>query len=440
MSGYHSDSYDLKQIVDFWNKTHNVVGIVGHSKGGATALLYASLYQTSVRFIVNASGRFHFRDVAPSMGTSQNFVAALRKQATDGATEAFLKEFANMDMVKICKRIPNIAILSCSASMDEVVPPTDAQDFGNYLHHHTLFNVKGSNHNYTKPPTAKFEVAKGISDWIVHLFSSMESWAQQFPGRIIESSTIQNLRHIGDYPTIEGNVTVKTLWRSGDLNQVSRKDIQELYNLGIRHVLDLRSVPELERKGFVNLAPIVRHHTPVYAMEDYSPMALASRFSEYASGPDGFGRVYPRMLVKAAPVLHFLCHLILEGEGGVLFHCSAGKDRTGVVAMSILLLLHVDIDIIVRDYAISENLLHVDEAEFAEFLKRMNGALTREGAQRMMQTKRESMSFTVKTVQEEWGQWLETFFIQVVDLTPSQISELRRKLTVPRMPILPAKM
>lgn len=74
------------------------------------------------------------------------------------------------------------------------------------------------------------------------------------------------------------------------LSPAPEQSLHALYwNLGIQHIHDLRSHPELQKKPYsipeklASDGKVVRYHTPVNAEEDYSPEALAQRFGLYVS-------------------------------------------------------------------------------------------------------------------------------------------------------------
>lgn len=104
-------------------------------------------------------------------------------------------------------------------------------------------------------------------------------------------------------------------------------------------------------------------HAPVFEERDFSPEAWARRYKDYASGDgtEGFVRAYGQVLEHAGPafgrVFGFLRDRGGDGEGGgemCLVHCSAGKDRTGLLCALVLLLVGVADEDVAEEYALTE--------------------------------------------------------------------------------------
>jgi protein tyrosine/serine phosphatase len=160
-----------------------------------------------------------------------------------------------------------------------------------------------------------------------------------------------NLRDLGGYPTEDGaHVVSGRLFRADGLNRLSNRDAETMKTLGIRTVVDLRTHDEREKYGSapthlfdataVHL-PLISELWPLFEPDDdHDPVAyLIERYHE--------------MTVEGAPMLARLVELAaLEPDASPLvFHCSAGKDRTGVAAAVLLGLLGVPADVIAADYA-----------------------------------------------------------------------------------------
>src|SRR5690606_26413662 len=105
---------------------------------------------------------------------------------------------------------------------------------------------------------------------------------------------------------------------------------------GLRSIIDLRSPAEVATTGrghFGQLA-VSYHHVPL--MGDISKSMSESRrdFSH-----EGMGRSYINMVETAAPQLVTALNIIAYSPGATAFHCAAGRDRTGVLAAMLLLVL-----------------------------------------------------------------------------------------------------
>lgn len=208
---------------------------------------------------------------------------------------------------------------------------------------------------------------------------------------------IHNFRDLGGYPvstfpskTVRRNI----IFRCAEPSQITPDGIQTLHSLGVTTFFDLRSGPEIEkmkaRTPVIEIKGIDRVFVPVFADKDYSPEHIALRYKDYASsGPGGFTRAYQDILRSAPPSYRrILLHLAGKPDEPCVIHCTAGKDRTGVLAALILELAGVDKDTIAQEYALTELGLKAWRPIVVEHLLQ-NPALEgrREGALNMVSAK-----------------------------------------------------
>ncbi len=162
-----------------------------------------------------------------------------------------------------------------------------------------------------------------------------------------------NMRDMGGIPTTDGKaIRWQTLFRADGLSALSEKDQETLYALGIRTVLDLRSASENEMLPDLLPEGIEHIHCPMQA-EDFNLQNLDEGAA--AAFKKSLMQTYSAMVLKTPELLcHALCVLTESLEkGGVLFHCTAGKDRTGVLGAAVLHLMHCADEEIIADYQIS---------------------------------------------------------------------------------------
>jgi protein-tyrosine phosphatase len=171
--------------------------------------------------------------------------------------------------------------------------------------------------------------------------------------RLILLEGCLNFRDLGGYPTADGRrVRWRQLFRSDALCSLTEADVVRLRDdIGLSTVVDLRSTAELRADGDGPLlrAEITHHHVPLFDGEAIKPeerpvtISLAERYwllAEYAKA-------------KIARVLTMLA----DANGPAVYHCAAGKDRTGVISAVVLGILGVPDEVIVADYAATkENL------------------------------------------------------------------------------------
>ena len=165
---------------------------------------------------------------------------------------------------------------------------------------------------------------------------------------------VRSVRDLGGYPFTDAQgdrgYTVKGVFlRAGSLFFLTRSDAQLLEAYGVTRIIDLRSPFELR----LLKDPVCRGRYPGV---DYVSVPMMDQInSRGISGqvPDRMSDVYCGILDDDAASIREV-FLALDDEGCVLFHCRAGKDRTGVIAMLLLKLVGVDDATVVADYAVSD--------------------------------------------------------------------------------------
>jgi len=170
-----------------------------------------------------------------------------------------------------------------------------------------------------------------------------------------------NLRDVGGMRA--GGVRVRRglLFRSGLTHQLEPEGLARLSSrLAIRTVIDLRSDGELHQDG---VAPFMQHgiehrRIAVYGVTAVTPGERRERFHQMARGEFDWCERYQELVVEhAASFVAFFEALTNPGALPALFHCAAGRDRTGVAAALVLSVLGVADEVIARDYARTGELL-----------------------------------------------------------------------------------
>jgi protein-tyrosine phosphatase len=192
-----------------------------------------------------------------------------------------------------------------------------------------------------------------------------------------------NFRDLGGYPGSGGRLTRwGRLYRADALHELTVEDVVNLRHLGLRTIVDLRTERELARSGRGPLEPedVAFHHLAV-VKEGVRGDGTADRAADGESvaapapaGDDLAERYLWYLDVGRASLVESLTMLGGEEHYPLVFHCAAGKDRTGVLAALILSILGVEREVIVADYVITaERLRFIMERWLAdpEFAERM---------------------------------------------------------------------
>ncbi len=172
------------------------------------------------------------------------------------------------------------------------------------------------------------------------------------PERRIELAGPINFRDLGGYPTADGrHVRWRRVFRSDSLGPVTHEDAAHLTEeLGLVTVVDLRSSEEVKKEGRGALvdAAVRYHHLPLF---EVTP-------GVDTEWPGSLHDFYRGLLRDASDKVARVLHVIAEADAHpIVFHCVAGKDRTGVVAAVLLGLLGVCDDDIIADYALTQEVM-----------------------------------------------------------------------------------
>jgi protein tyrosine/serine phosphatase len=170
------------------------------------------------------------------------------------------------------------------------------------------------------------------------------------PAHVLDVEGCFNVRDAGGWATWSGRqMKPSLLYRADEPLRITPAGRAVVDALGLRAVIDLRSRYHFERgPGFAD--PTRTHHVPVV------DRVIATAEPRRVESPADMARLYDEMVefqhanvVRAVEIV--AAHV---GEGPVLVHCLAGKDRTGIVVALIQAAIGVPLDSIVHDYARSD--------------------------------------------------------------------------------------
>ncbi|MDR2211599.1 MAG: tyrosine-protein phosphatase [Spirochaetaceae bacterium] len=180
--------------------------------------------------------------------------------------------------------------------------------------------------------------------------------------RILAMEGLFNLRELGGYPVAGGQVKWGLLYRAGEPEGMTPGDKKILEGRGIKTVVDFRSAAE--RRSFLgcSLATVTKRvELPIDAG---NLMGAVSGSGEWIYNPKTQGalgemeKLYRVLPGEAIPRYRELFALLSEpGNVPLIFHCSAGKDRTGLASALILHALGAAEDTIMEDYLLSAECL-----------------------------------------------------------------------------------
>jgi len=163
-----------------------------------------------------------------------------------------------------------------------------------------------------------------------------------------------NFRDVGGYPVGGGGrVAWRTLFRSDALHRVDQTGSEMIAELDLRTVLDLRTIEEL----LIAQSPLAD-----FADRGIRTVHMSLVGDDFSELPPELDGVYAFMIDRrGAAIAAAVKHLASPGALPGLVHCTAGKDRTGIVVAFTLAALGVPDELIAADYALSSLYLIADQ-------------------------------------------------------------------------------
>jgi protein-tyrosine phosphatase len=240
----------------------------------------------------------------------------------------------------------------------------------------------------------------------------------------------RNFRDLGGYPTDSGRrVRWGQLFRADSLAELTDADIGYLERIGLSRVIDLRGDAEVgERPNrLAGRAGFAYVQLPI-GESDLSPAEWARKFESGEFGEidaSWLVRGYQRTLDERAQRVGVVLRQLAASPTPAVFHCTAGKDRTGIVSALLLLLLGVRRDIVVGDYSLTAlytgNRIPAADAWFEE------RGIDPERAAHVLSSRREAMEETLDHLEVRHGGH-ERFAREQAELSEREIRALREWL------------
>lgn len=175
-------------------------------------------------------------------------------------------------------------------------------------------------------------------------------------GKLLDIEGAINVRELGGYKNSQGQTIQRQRFiRSGSLGGLTQRGIDALLDYGVDCIIDLRSLMETEKQPDI----LAKHDKIKYChvpMLDNVQSNISSKISDMF--PESLEAMYQGLIDNSYAELKKVFGIFSDMQSNcVLFHCSAGKDRTGISAALLLGLAGVDYDTIAEDYSWTQHLL-----------------------------------------------------------------------------------
>ena len=253
--------------------------------------------------------------------------------------------------------------------------------------------------------------------------------------RLVALEGALNWRDLGGYPTADGQVTRwGCVYRSDGLDQLTDADLTLVAELGIKLVVDFRVDREVDESPsrLPDHPELRRQRLPIGGDEVEGRSILetirAGDLKTYTAQEMAIG--YERLLEESA--LNFgevIIHAADRANHPMVFHCTAGKDRTGLMAMLLLGALGVSDDDIVLDYELTTH--YRSNKRLAVLGPELEKAgIDIEAVRPFLTAQAPVMAATIGALTSRYGS-IERYLVEEAELDPSTLADLRTVLLEP---------
>ncbi len=187
--------------------------------------------------------------------------------------------------------------------------------------------------------------------------------------RLLPLTGGRNFRDIGGYETEDGKrVKWGQVFRSGVMTGITDEDYQFLDQLEIETIIDFRSTLERQSEPTIWNAGSPKMYARDYEDEGSEALmnGLFAADASPASMRQNMADMYYGIILQQAPAYSVMFDDLAKLDDGLVFNCSAGKDRTGIAAALILTVLNVPRETIIQDYSLSD--------DYVDFMKEFTSA------------------------------------------------------------------
>jgi len=243
--------------------------------------------------------------------------------------------------------------------------------------------------------------------------------------RLVPVTGATNFRDLGGYETRQGtHVKWGKLFRSGEISRLTDADLSLLEKKHLNYVVDFRSNDEVAKAKDRLPANTEYLQLPAGSENLNSFMTLIPKLNSADSLMTSFYSHTEHLKAKYQPFFKAL--IALPDTSSLLFHCTAGKDRTGIGAALLLYTLGVPDEVILQDYLASNMYRKAENEKMVAGMVQMG--IKEQVAKDMVGVKAEYLVATYNAIVKDYGS-IHAFMTGQIGLSASDIAVLKKKYT-----------
>lgn len=254
--------------------------------------------------------------------------------------------------------------------------------------------------------------------------------------RLLNFEGVHNFRDLGGYPTDDGrNVSWGRLYRSGSFAGASRADQAAIEHLGLHALVDFRSTAEKREEpnrlpaqpsflvidiptldgGDTSLAREIMTRVEEGNFDDFDPGAMMIQANRQIAS-------------TYTPQYREFMQVVLAAQGAPLvWHCTAGKDRTGFASALLLRALGVPMDIVMQDYLRSREPAVAARSRELWLLRLFQGEQAADKLRVLLGVEPAWLEAAFAQIDEDWGSF-DNYLAEGLGLSAADLQQLRTTL------------
>jgi protein-tyrosine phosphatase len=254
--------------------------------------------------------------------------------------------------------------------------------------------------------------------------------------KVIQIKKVTNFRTVGNMKNVDGR-TLKEgkFYRSAHLHKLNKKSFEEIEKLGIKEIIDLRNSKEIAEKP--DQLPSAVNYKKYSAFEDEGDQLAQAKklvLKGKVNASDADKRMisfYREYVTENPETIKRIITEILESKDPVLYHCTAGKDRTGITTALILTILKFDKETIYNEYLLSNNYrkeLVQKRLRLANTLHFLYPKMDLKVLEKLSWVEKRYLDAAFEEIDKKYGS-ADTYIQQALGISDSKRNEYIRKFT-----------
>jgi len=253
----------------------------------------------------------------------------------------------------------------------------------------------------------------------------------EFRDRRLSFSGTNNFRDLGGYRAFDGKlVRWRVLYRSGSLHKLTDADLKRLSDLDLEWIIDFRSPREKEMEPDRLPANLAARLVEIPILDSSTQISQSSRAEvvkrlKYIDPYKSLSTTNVELATRFTAEMRRFMEVLLSSNGRpILFHCTAGKDRTGFAAAIILRILGVPQDVVMQDYLLTNKYFYAAHRRNIFLLRLLKGRQVAEVVSGLLRADPAYLSAAFQAIDHNHGSF-ENYVHKALGLTCRDVDCLK---------------